>query len=52
MPSRSPVPPDAAAKARAKDAGAMLGDVEGRRIVFVDGAFVPSSPISPAWSRA
>ncbi len=33
--------PDAAAKARAKTAGAMLGDVESRRLVFVDGAFVP-----------
>lgn len=34
-------PPDAAAKARAKEAGALLGDVEARRLVFVDGAFVP-----------
>ena len=34
-------PPDAAAKARAKTAGAVLGDVEARRIAFVDGAFVP-----------
>ncbi len=33
-------PPDAAAKARAKTAGAVLGDVEARRLVFVDGAFV------------
>ena len=33
-------PPDATAKARAKNAGAMLGDVETRRLVFVDGAFV------------
>src|SRR3954469_1740544 len=33
--------PDAAAKALAKDAGAMLATIEGRRIVFVDGAFVP-----------
>src|SRR6185295_18616559 len=32
-------PPDAAAKARAKDAGSLLGDVECRRLVFVDGAF-------------
>jgi len=32
-------PPDAAAKARAKDAGALLADVECRRLVFVDGAF-------------
>ena len=31
--------PDAAAKARAGDANAML--IEARRIVFVDGAFVP-----------
>ena len=34
-------PPDAAAKARAKDAGQLLGDIDARRIVFVDGAFVP-----------
>jgi Fe-S cluster assembly protein SufD len=34
-------PPDTAAKARAKTAGALLGDVETRRLVFVDGAFVP-----------
>ena len=34
-------PPDAAAKARAKNAGAALAAVEGRRIVLVDGAFVP-----------
>jgi Fe-S cluster assembly protein SufD len=34
-------PPDAAAKARARTAGAFLGDVEVRRLVFVDGAFVP-----------
>ncbi len=33
--------PDAAAKARARDAGAMLGSIEARRIVFVDGVFVP-----------
>jgi len=33
--------PDAAAKALAKDAGAALASIEGRRIVFVDGAFVP-----------
>src|ERR1700734_3901286 len=33
-------PPDAAAKAQAKTAGALLGDVETRRLVFVDGAFV------------
>jgi Fe-S cluster assembly protein SufD len=34
-------PPDAAAKARAGSAGATIGDVEARRLVFVDGAFVP-----------
>src|SRR5262245_13829037 len=33
--------PDAAAKARAKAAGAAFAPVEGRGIVFVDGAFVP-----------
>jgi Fe-S cluster assembly protein SufD len=34
-------PPDAAAKARAKDAGRLLADIEARRLVFVDGVFVP-----------
>ena len=34
-------PPDAQAKARAKSAGALLADVECRRLLFVDGAFVP-----------
>jgi Fe-S cluster assembly protein SufD len=34
-------PPDAAAKAQAKSAGALVGDVEARRLVFVDGVFVP-----------
>jgi Fe-S cluster assembly protein SufD len=34
-------PPDAAAKAQAKTAAAFLGDVETRRLVFIDGAFVP-----------
>ena len=34
-------PPDAAAKARAKAAGTLLGEIETRRLVFVDGAFVP-----------
>ena len=34
-------PPDAAAKARAKAAASPIGDVECRRIVFVNGAFVP-----------
>ncbi|MGB7076660.1 MAG: Fe-S cluster assembly protein SufD [Xanthobacteraceae bacterium] len=33
-------PPDAAAKALAKAAGTLIGDVETRRLVFVDGAFV------------
>jgi Fe-S cluster assembly protein SufD len=32
-------PPDAAAKARAKDAGSVLSDIDSRRLVFVDGAF-------------
>ena len=34
-------PPDSAAKARAKDAGKLIGDMDARRIVFVDGTFVP-----------
>jgi Fe-S cluster assembly protein SufD len=34
-------PPDAAAKAHARAAGSIIGDVEARRLVFVDGAFVP-----------
>jgi len=34
-------PPDAAAKARARDAGGAVGDGEFRRIVLVDGAFAP-----------
>jgi Fe-S cluster assembly protein SufD len=33
-------PPDAAAKARAREAGRMLADLDARRLVFVDGAFV------------
>src|SRR6266702_6524664 len=33
--------PDAAAKARAKDAGRLVGDIDVRRIVFVDGSFAP-----------
>ena len=33
--------PDAAAKARARDAGATLASIEGRRIVLVDGMLVP-----------
>jgi Fe-S cluster assembly protein SufD len=34
-------PPEAAAKARAKAAPCPIGDVECRRIVFINGAFVP-----------
>src|SRR5713101_8436271 len=34
--------PDAAAIARAKNAGALLRGIETRRLVFVDGAFVPA----------
>jgi Fe-S cluster assembly protein SufD len=34
-------PPDAKAKARGKHAGAVIADVDARRLVFVDGAFVP-----------
>jgi Fe-S cluster assembly protein SufD len=33
--------PDAAAIARARDAGGLLASIEARRIVFVDGAFAP-----------
>jgi Fe-S cluster assembly protein SufD len=33
--------PDAAAKTRAKEAGSILGDIDSRKLVFVDGAFVP-----------
>jgi Fe-S cluster assembly protein SufD len=33
--------PDAAAKARARDVGKPLADIESRRLTFVDGAFVP-----------
>ena len=41
-------PPDAAAKARAKTAGKMLAGVDCRRLVFVDGAFVPElSDLTP-----
>jgi Fe-S cluster assembly protein SufD len=36
-----PAPPDAAAKARARTAGGVLSDIERRRLVFVDGMFVP-----------
>jgi Fe-S cluster assembly protein SufD len=31
--------PDAAAKARARDAGRLVGDIDARRILFVDGTF-------------
>ena len=34
-------PPDAAAKARIVGASALAGELDARRIVFVDGAFVP-----------
>src|SRR5437868_4142295 len=34
-------PPDAAARARAVKAGAILSDIDARRLVIVDGAFVP-----------
>src|SRR6185312_12739360 len=41
-------PPDAAAKVRAKDAGNLIAGVDTRRIVFVDGAFVPElSDLTP-----
>jgi len=33
--------PDAAAKARADEAGRLVGDIDARRLVFVDGVFVP-----------
>ena len=33
--------PDAAAKARASEAGRLIGDIDVRRVVFVDGVFVP-----------
>jgi Fe-S cluster assembly protein SufD len=33
--------PDGSTKARARNAGAALAAVDGRRVVFVDGAFVP-----------
>jgi Fe-S cluster assembly protein SufD len=41
-------PPDAAAKARAKDAGKQLSGVNARRLVFIDGTFVPElSDLTP-----
>src|SRR3974377_2264836 len=43
-----PGPPDAAAKARAKDARGVLAGIDTRRIVFVDGVFAPElSDLSP-----
>jgi Fe-S cluster assembly protein SufD len=33
--------PDQAAKARAQDAGRLIGDMDVRRVVFVDGVFAP-----------
>src|SRR5262249_27560692 len=33
--------PDAQAKARAKDVGTLIGDIDARRVVFVDGVFAP-----------
>jgi Fe-S cluster assembly protein SufD len=42
------VPPDAAAKAHAKSAGDIFSGVDCRRLVFVDGAFVPElSDVKP-----
>ena len=41
-------PPDAAAKARAKDAGNILAGLDCRRLVFADGVFVPElSDLTP-----
>src|SRR5665213_4291846 len=41
-------PPDAAAKARAKDAGRIFASLDTRRLVFADGAFVPElSDLTP-----
>ena len=40
--------PDATTRARAKNAGKLLGGVDCRRLVFVDGAFAPDlSDLSP-----
>lgn len=42
------VPPDAAAQARAQNAGKLLAGVDCRRLVFVDGTFVPGlSDLAP-----
>jgi Fe-S cluster assembly protein SufD len=35
-----PSPPDSATRQRAKDAGKLVGDVDCRRLVFADGAFI------------
>src|SRR5665213_1421582 len=41
-------PPDAAAKARAKDAGRIFASLDTRRLVFADGSFVPElSDLTP-----
>jgi Fe-S cluster assembly protein SufD len=41
-------PPDAAAKVRAKEAGKLFAGIDCRRVVFVDGIFVPEqSDLSP-----
>ena len=41
-------PPDAAAKANAKDAGAVFRSLNPRKLVFIDGAFVPElSDLTP-----
>ncbi len=41
-------PPDAAAKAKAKDAGKIFASLNCRRLVFIDGAFVPeASDLTP-----
>ncbi|HEU5018212.1 MAG TPA: Fe-S cluster assembly protein SufD [Pseudolabrys sp.] len=41
-------PPDAAAKARARNAGHALAGIDARRLVFVDGTFVPDlSDVAP-----
>ena len=46
--------PGAAAKARGKEAGKLIGDMDARRIVFVDGTFVPElsdlTDLSPGMS--
>ena len=41
-------PPNAAAKQRAKNAGGLLAGIDSRRLLFVDGAFVPElSDLTP-----